>query len=520
MAILENLAQGFAEAAGAPDAAAGIQRVKDDRRATQHEELEANTHSILDDVKKLQARRAALDPKSPTYQNDVAEIDSNLHQARQAFTDLYHPEKNPGALAKFGGFLKSHSAKQQADRAMDSGTPNVPATPGEAKQRFDLAGLDAAAEGPGKTEPNPILQKRQQMTEAGFTPEQIKKVEAIDAGLEAKPAAQREKTVTSIEPDPESPTGYSKVTSDASGEISRQTNVLPPRGFIGSESETTDPFGVTSKTTRKPVIPGQGKPTPASAPSPAKTPAEAKQKAAAVAPPGSQKLDEQGHIPATAKVNPQLREAANNLIDGMDVDKLPIPQRDRAAAEELAKRYGWSGQGLFSPKDKLLIRESTGILKQLASSDALSVLDDTSSRLKIQQVLQNPDKRGMIGQTVQGLVAGNLNDKEQQFVTLYNQAVGRISGLSQLVRSGRATEAQIERLKQELPNPATTSSSAHARQKLAQIQNEIDIALQKGQFVEGKGGGAKAFKIGNDIYDIPADKVDAFKKKHPDAQEQ
>jgi hypothetical protein len=218
-------------------------------------------------------------------------------------------------------------------------------------------------------------------------------------------------------------------------------------------------------------------------------------------------------------VNSQLREAANNLIDGMDVDKLPIPQRDRAAAEALAKQYGWSGQGLFGPKDKLLIRESTGILKQLVNSPALSVLDDTTSRLKIQQVLENPESRGMIGQAIQGIAAQNLSDAEQQFVTLYNQAVGRISGLSQLVRSGRATEAQIERLKTELPNPSTTSNSAHAKQKLAQIQNEIDIALEKGQFVDSPNAG-KSFKVGSDVYDIPADKVDAFKKKHPDAQEQ
>jgi hypothetical protein len=175
MGIAENLVQGFANAAGATDASQAIENKKSDRRATAHEELEANTHSILDDVKKLQQRRAALDPKSPTYAKDVAEIDSNLHQARQAFTDLYHPEKNPGALAKFGGFLKSHSAKQQADRAMDYGTPNVPTTPGDAKKRFDMAGLDAAAAGPGQTPENPYLTRQRQSTEAGGTPDEVRR---------------------------------------------------------------------------------------------------------------------------------------------------------------------------------------------------------------------------------------------------------------------------------------------------------------------------------------------------------
>lgn len=261
---------------------------------------------------------------------------------------------------------------------------------------------------------------------------------------------------------------------------------------------STDPFGVTTTTKstlqRRPagattgtqVTPSAGASTGATVKQPKPVGTQRKELQSKIGQP--RQLDSQGHIPAEAHVNPNLREAANNLLDGMAVKDLPIPQKDKGAAEALAKQYGWKGQGMFTPRDMLLVRESTASLQQLSQADdALSVLDDSSSRLKLAQVLQNPDKRGIIGQSIQTLAAANLTENEQKFVTLYNQAVGRISGLSQLVRSGRATEAQIERLKQELPNPATTASSQHAKDKLKQIQSEIDIALQKGQFADTDG---------------------------------
>jgi hypothetical protein len=366
-----------------------------------------------------------------------------------------------------------------------------------------MAQLQASAAGPGQSPENPYLTKKKQLTEAGGTPEQVERgVFGADKPTHYSDYASGLRRFVQAEGgDPDNPTA-------AQEEAFRQQRLKDAAAARAMDttrtSTTTDPFGVTSTTNstlkRRPAgaTPGVEQDTPSRA-----TPGDMKKKAAALAPAGPAKLDESGHIPLTAKVNPQLREAANNLIDGMDVSKLPIPQRDRAAAEQLAKQYGWTGQGMFGPKDKLLIRESTGILKQFAASPSLSVLDNAASRLKIQQVLQNSEKRGMIGQGVQNLVAYNLSKEESEFVTLYNQAVGRISGLSQLVRSGRATEAQIERLKTELPNPATTSSSAHARQKFEQIQNEIDIALEKGQFVEqGGGGGSKnhRIKIGTKSY--------------------
>src|SRR5277367_2039615 len=105
MPLLENLAQGFASAAGATDSVNAIQKNKDDRRATAHEELEANTKRIFDDLRGLQQRKGQLDRNSPTYQKDAADIDADIAKVGTTFHDLYHPANNPDALHKLGGFI-------------------------------------------------------------------------------------------------------------------------------------------------------------------------------------------------------------------------------------------------------------------------------------------------------------------------------------------------------------------------------------------------------------------------------
>ncbi len=108
----QNLIEGFAGAAGDQNTVNRIEKEKANRTALSHAELQMQTQSILDDVGGLQKRRAALDPKSPTYQKDLGDIDANLHKARGLLTDLYHPANNPGALQHLGGFIKAHLGKR------------------------------------------------------------------------------------------------------------------------------------------------------------------------------------------------------------------------------------------------------------------------------------------------------------------------------------------------------------------------------------------------------------------------
>jgi hypothetical protein len=141
MALLENLLEGLSSAAGSAQGVGTIEQRKQRRQALSDAELEAQTQQILGDVQGLHERRSRLDPNSPTYQQDLQTIDQALHDARQVFTDLYHPQNNPGALEKFGGFLKSHLGKRKGQ---------APATPAAARQSIEqrMAGIESAAYAP------------------------------------------------------------------------------------------------------------------------------------------------------------------------------------------------------------------------------------------------------------------------------------------------------------------------------------------------------------------------------------
>ena|SRR3984957_2293741 len=276
-------------------------------------------------------------------------------------------------------------------------------------------------------------------------------------------------------------------------------------GLTSRESDTTstDNFGnVThSQTVRKPLIgaPAGASTTPtttaaghtqtptaaagsspaASAPAPASTHKPAAQPPS---PAGLPKLDADGHIPA-GHANPNITEAANQLLDGTDKDKLPMKAREPAAA--LARKYGWE-QGKFTPKEQVMLNESSTFLKSAMTDPSLAALDAPfTDRLQLAQALKAPDKEGLTGSVLTLASAQNLDPQQVAFVQMYNQLVGTVSGMSQLVRSGRATEATIERLKAELPNPLTTKDSADAKKRIQRLMKEIDVAKQKGTFESG-----------------------------------
>jgi hypothetical protein len=130
MGLFENIAQGLANAAGS-DAGPRIEQRKADRKATQHEELQANTRMTLEEVERLHGEKAKLHPGTDDQQ--IQAIDKRLGELQQNFTDLYHPEKNPGALEHLGGIIKAHLG----------GKKPPPATPAEAKAKFSFSGSPA-----------------------------------------------------------------------------------------------------------------------------------------------------------------------------------------------------------------------------------------------------------------------------------------------------------------------------------------------------------------------------------------
>lgn len=180
-------------------------------------------------------------------------------------------------------------------------------------------------------------------------------------------------------------------------------------------------------------------------------------------------LDDSGHIPETANVNPQVREFANQLIDDRDVDKIPAKAKADAAA--LARQYGWE-QGKFTPREQMQMRTATSFLNQLQSSPALSVLDSFVSREKIASAM-NPH-----GGMISNIAAMNLTAPEAQFVREYNAAMGTVQGLSSITRAGRPTEAAVQRLKAELPNVLQSANSTDAKARIDQLLKEVNISNQ------------------------------------------
>ena len=194
MPFLENLAEGFAGAAGDTGTVERIEKTKARREALSDYELQNQTNMILADVDALHQRRAALDPNSPTYSTDVQSIDQALHDARGVFTDLYHPEKNPGALSKLHGFIQQHITKRG----------QAPATPAAAKQSIAerMGGIESAAYGQSQPE-NPYTKLRRQLKEANpnMSEDDLNTAMRVSAGIEAKPIADRPAWKLYISPD-------------------------------------------------------------------------------------------------------------------------------------------------------------------------------------------------------------------------------------------------------------------------------------------------------------------------------
>lgn len=215
-------------------------------------------------------------------------------------------------------------------------------------------------------------------------------------------------------------------------------------------------------------------------------------------------VDSQGHIPdedvQKYGLNANLVPIANNVLDGEDISKIPL--KDRGAAENLAKKYGWQGQGLFTPKEKLLLKESATYLDKAIKSSAMKALDSKESRAKMANAIHAADdKSGMLSKAA--LVEFGLTPQESDFVSTYLQLIGTISGLGQLTRGGRMTEATAKRLMNELPNPLLTQNSKDGIDKLNRLRSEIDVATQKG-----------SFDLNSDANKSGGLTLDEFKKKH------
>lgn len=238
MGVLDRIGEAAATFGGDE---AGAQRFSEARKRKQRlsdEELKNQTTSILADVDALHERRAKLDPNSPTYQQDLKTIDQALHDARQVFTDLYHPAKNPGALDKLGGFITSHLGRRKKKT-------DAPATPAQAKQSMTdrIAGIESAAFGQSQAE-NPYTKLRRQLKESSpnMTDEQLDEAVRIQAGIEAKPSAAKTTWKEYVSPDGKQSQWFDVTDPDS---IPKGWQAIVPRS---SSAAASKPKKVWSKT--------------------------------------------------------------------------------------------------------------------------------------------------------------------------------------------------------------------------------------------------------------------------------
>ena len=280
--------------------------------------------------------------------------------------------------------------------------------------------------------------------------------------------------------------------------------VLGPHN-VETTTKTRDPAtGQTTVSTKTPQTPGivgrpGGTPLPptpgGAAPSVGQVSKAQKQggvggvgKAAQIPTASVPALDESGHIPATAAIGltPQVVEGANQLLDGKDVKDIPAKTKELSAS--LARKYGWE-QGKFTPREQGALRNATQFIDDMLSDPAtFAVLDNTLSRLKLNQVMAGTEKQGALASTMTTLAASNMTDQEAKFIRQYNIITQTLAGIAPAIRGSgnRTTEAAIHRLLSDMPNPKTTQSAKDGIERLQLLKKEVARALAKGQFTEAQ----------------------------------
>jgi hypothetical protein len=205
-------------------------------------------------------------------------------------------------------------------------------------------------------------------------------------------------------------------------------------------------------------------------------------------------LDENGHIP-DGQTSPQITQGANDILDGTALSSKDLPAKTRGLSEELARKYGWS-QGKFNRLEQTQIALASRYINEALESPALKTLDKGFiAQLPMLGAMGDPAKEGYISRALTKLAARAQTPQQAEFMRLYRQLAGTISGLGKLSRGGRITEATVNRLLSELPNPANTKDSADAIARLHRLDDEIKAALSNGSFKEiseGRAGGPPA----------------------------
>lgn len=191
-------------------------------------------------------------------------------------------------------------------------------------------------------------------------------------------------------------------------------------------------------------------------------------------------LTPDGQIPPNAGDNAQVAQLANDILAGKDTKD--IPTRARAKAEALARQYGWKGQGSLTPKEQLQIQEASTALEQMMEPRLMRALDGASGFWLSSVTTDAP--ANAIGGEAYRANKKMLTATQQEYIDKLNYLSSLMGGMRKMT-GGNASEAQMTRYINELPDPRSTPNSADAARKLKLLWTELQVAKQYGYFPRG-----------------------------------
>lgn len=349
--------------------------------------------------------------------------------------------------------------------------------------------------------------------------------EAAKQAIKISTGKQAEKR--EVVPDAASLTGWSAVYSDGEGqEIWRMPGIVPPRqaGQQVTTRDTTDPVtGLTthSVTTRAPKFtapPGTpstalpavrsaiGLPAPSASQGGAPgatagsnsgpvTPPTGRAKPAAttagtgttaIGPYKGIQLTEDGRaiIPPRPGVTESERQAAQQLINGADINKI-YPAKLRPLAASIASKYGWKGQGGLTPAQQMQIQQVDNALATMNQDKYMKLFDSTWNAIRMAGVPLDPTGEGGFAGMMAALNRRTISDDDAQFMDDLTRLRGVITGIRSFTGANNSN-ATADRLLAELNSFTNSKNSKDARYKLSRLQNEVNIIKKLGYFLPGE----------------------------------
>ena len=393
---------------------------------------------------------------------------------------------------------------------------------GKTFQRYQnpLNGAVSLQELPGPLAETPEEQQGRGLKALGFSDEQIR--DMMEKSLVKMPGGTR----VGYAPDPANPgmeiaTVYGYGPDGQPQPLYSYPTLQPsmmPRVTSGTKYDAATGLNLPFSSTSQRVMPGQAglrfpapsvpfMPTPGAAPRTAPGPAiraltAPQVPAAAAAPPAGitpqaaaappspvpgaltvgpyRALDSTGNIPATAST-PQIVAAANRLINEGDVSKLP--PRIQGLASDLARKYGWKGQGSLTPAQQMQLEQVDNSLKSLYNLPALKLFDDPVKSTLMAYFPIDPKAEGGLDAVVQKMARRGV---PQPYLD-YTDKLIRLRGVITAIRSftgANNSNATADRMLAELPNFNNTNNSHEAALKLQQLMAEVSIIKRMGFFLD------------------------------------